>query len=1137
MKKSANWWLALPKNKPRKLFWVMKLPFLMCVFFATSVSAEVWSQQRLTMRLGETGLKEVFKEIQRQTNKAVVYNDDQLTLSKKVKANFTDVELEEILKQVLQGQGMSYKFMDDYIILVKQPATPQHVEEVTVKGKVTDKEGMPLPGVTIVLKGTTIGTASDVDGNFSLNIPKAGMVLQFSYVGMKNKELTVQGNGEFNIVMEYDQSDLDEVVVIGYGTATKKDLTGAVARFDSKIIEESTATNIAHMMQGQVAGLSILNVDGSPGSAARLEIRGVPSLTGALAPLIVVDNVPMPSDFDINELNPDDVQSIDILKGASSAAIYGSRGAAGVIMITMKAGQRNQKPIINYSYDYSATRLVSDVNTLNADEYKMLFLEAITNSAKADGFEDVNLYPMYQKVTAPGYFGEEDTPWMKHIMRNGSTQQHRLSIRGGSQDFGYYASFGYANEEGMVKATDFQRYTYTLGFDADINKWIKANAKFSGTTSDRHVNGASLSTAAAARPDIPAYNEDGSLYLHPYISGGKVYYVKNPIIEMTENTTTYSQDNFRLTGNLEFQILPELKLLTQYTYQRRKGEESSYASSNTQEGSGYWGDQKGVGRWAYSAGQTMEFEGRLTYNKTFNEKHSLNALGAIVYNKDRQNNTYFKLRDFPDDEVQNGIWQGSDLVDYGGKGGSAVGSVMFSYIARAEYKFMNRYLLTGTFRADGSSRFAPKYRWGKFPSVAAAWIVSEEDFLRESNIFTFLKLRGGWGKTGNAYVGEYGWRTLYENADYENQPATRPSQIGNDRLKWEATEQVDLALDFGFLPNQRISGTLGFYKKKTDGLLYAYTMALSTGLETTQINFANIENKGIEFEIKANIIDNKDWNWFVGFNIGKNKNKITDIDAEYVSYPGSSYLGNTVIQEGKSLGLIYGYKTDGIFQTQEEVNRYEALNPDQPYQEAYGRKTMPGDLKYVDLSGDGYVNKVSGSTEDKTVIGCSRPDFEGGFATRLSWKGLKLSVQGTFSHGAQKIWMGEANMFNMAENQNTQSTALKRWTPENPSNKYPSIRYNFYYNDFGDNAVYDASYVKIQNINLEYSLPRHWVDKTRIFGNVSIFASANNVYTFTSYPGPSPESFSTDAIEGASVDNDMYPTTRTFNFGVKVTIK
>ena len=409
---------------------------------------------------------------------------------------------------------------------------------------------------------------------------------------------------------------------------------------------------------------------------------------------------------------------------------------------------------MHYSYDYSATRLVSDVNTLNADEYKMLFLEAITNSAKADGFEDVNLYPMYQKVTAPGYFGEEDTPWMKHIMRNGSTQQHRLSIRGGSQDFGYYASFGYANEEGMVKAADFQRYTYTLGFDADINKWIKANAKFSGTTSDRHVNGASLSTAAAARPDIPAYNEDGSLYLHPYISGGKVYYVKNPIIEMTENTTTYSQDNFRLTGNLEFQILPELKLLTQYTYQRRKGEESSYASSNTQEGSGYWGDQKGVGRWAYSAGQTMEFEGRLTYNKTFNEKHSLNALGAIVYNKDRQNNTYFKLRDFPDDEVQNGIWQGSDLVDYGGKGGSAVGSVMFSYIARAEYKFMNRYLLTGTFRADGSSRFAPKYRWGKFPSVAAAWIVSEEDFLRESNIFTFLKLRGGWGKTGNAYVGE-----------------------------------------------------------------------------------------------------------------------------------------------------------------------------------------------------------------------------------------------------------------------------------------------------------------------------------------------------------------------------------------------
>ena len=1093
------------------------------------------AQLKLNVKKGT--LESVFSQISKQSQLEFFYNTNALDVKQKVELSRQEGTLNEILSEVL-GNKYAYTVKDGYVLIYENKTTsaPQ-VDVRKITGVVKDQSGNVLPGVTIVLKGTSLGTATDVNGRFTLSVPQEGMVLQLSYIGMKNLEVPIQNKIDFNLVMAEDQSDLDEVVVIGYGTATKKDLTGAVSRFDSKIIEESTATNIAHMMQGQVAGLSILNGDGSPGSAARLEVRGVPSLSGSLSPLIVVDNVPMPQDFDINELNPDDVQSIDILKGASSAAIYGSRGAAGVIMITMKAGQRDQKPIINYSYDFSTTRLVSDINTLNSDEYKMLFMEAVMNAAKADGFEDISYYPMYQKILAPGYFGEEDTPWMKYVMRNGSTQQHRVAIRGGSSDFGYFASFGYANELGQMKATDFQRYTYTLGFDADINKWIKTNMKFSGTTSDRQTNGATMSKVAATRPDIKAYNEDGSLYLHSYISGGQVRYLVNPIIEMTENTTKYNQDNFRLTGNLEFKILPELTLLTQYTYQKRKGEENKYVSSNTQEGSGYWGNQKGVGRQAHTTGQTMEFEGRLTYNKVFNEKHSLNALAAIVYNKDRQNETYFKLKDFPDDRVQNGIWQGTELVSYGGKGGSAVGSVMFSYVARAEYKFMNRYLFTGTFRADGSSRFAPKYRWGKFPSLAAAWIVSEEDFLKNSNILTFLKVRGGWGKTGNAFVGEYGWRTLYQNSDYLNKPATVPMQIGNDQLKWESTNQIDLALDFGILPNQRITGTIGYYKKKTEGLLYEYTRALSTGLEGTQVNFANIENKGIEFELKANVIDNKDWKWFVGFNIGKNKNKITGLDSKYVSWQGSTSLGNTVIQEGKTLGLIYGFKTDGIFQTWDEVNYYESLNPDHPYQEAYGRKTMPGDLKYVDMTNDGYVNKSIGIYEDKTVIGCSRPDFEGGFATRLSWKGFTLSVQGTFSHGAQKIWMGEATMFSLAENANVLTTALKRWTPENPSNKYPSVRYNAYYNDFADNAVYDASYVKIQNVNLEYRLPQNWINKTKVLSNVSVFASANNVYTFTSYPGPSPESFSTDAIQGASVDNDMYPTTRTFNFGVKVTIK
>ena len=459
----------------------------------------------------------------------------------------------------------------------ESPTNDTKKETIVIRGIVKDKEGTPLPGVTILIKGSTVGVSTDVKGEYVMNVEKRdSLVLSFSFVGMKTKEVKWTGQQTLNVVLEEDVSEVEEVVVIGYGTTTK----------NSQIIEESTATSVAHMMQGQIPGLSILAGDGAPGSPARLEIRGVPSLSGATSPLIVVDNVPMTSDFDINELNPHDIQSIDILKGASSAAIYGSRAAAGVIMIMTKGGRRDQKPVINYSYDYSITSLVSDVNTLTTDEFKMLVMEAVRNGAKAEGYDDITKYSKYATFAASDFFGEANTPWMKYIMRDGSKQQHKVSIRGGGSSFGYNASLGYTDELGQVKGTNYERYTYDIGFNADINKWIRATVKVSGTLSDRLSNNAGLSTAAKARPDIKAYNDDGSLYLHSYLYSGRTYYVVNPIIEMEENTTESEDHNVRLTGNLEFRILPELNLITQYTYQTRKGERYAYQSSRTQAGSG-----------------------------------------------------------------------------------------------------------------------------------------------------------------------------------------------------------------------------------------------------------------------------------------------------------------------------------------------------------------------------------------------------------------------------------------------------------------------------------------------------------------------------------------------------------------------
>lgn len=1102
-----------------------------------------YSQKKIKMEVQGAPLEEVLKELQVQSGYYILFNKQEVQGVKKVSLKVDMVSVEDALERCLRNTPLQYIIEDRTILisLKKKEDEPEKKEGMIIRGVVKDAKGGVLPGVTIVIKGTKVGTATGIDGEFSMNIVRQDTAtLIFSFVGMKTREVKWTGQSKLNVVLEDQVSEIDEVVVIGYGTSTKKDLTGSVASFDTRVIEESTATNVAAMMQGQVSGLSILAGSGAPGSSARLEIRGVPSLSGATSPLIVVDNVPMTSDFDVNELNPDDIQRIDVLKGASSAAIYGSRAAAGVIMITTKAGRRNQKPVVHYSFDYSITGLVSDIHTLTTDEFKMLVLEAAANSAKAAGYDDVTKYPTYKTFTDPDYWGNADTPWMDYIMRDGSKQQHKVSIRGGGETVGYNASLGYTDEQGQVKGTEYKRYTYDVGFNTDINPWIRAMVKVSGTIADRTSNNAGLSIAAQARPDLEPYNEDGSYYIHSYTWYGRTYYVGNPIAEMEENKNRSESHNTRLTGNLEFKILPELTLMTQYTYQSRKGEGYGYASSQTEEGSFNWSGQKGLGVKRHSKGSSTELEIRLSYMKNFSGNHRLSAVLAGNYNDEDSESYSLAMSDFADDYVQNAIWQGTNPYQYGMLKGNASGSKLLSFVGRIEYKFKDRYLFTGTLRLDGSSKFAPDYRWGTFPSFAAAWILSEENFMKDIDSISFLKLRAGWGKSGNGFVGEYGWRTLYSTTDYQGRPAMVPSQIGNDELKWEATEQYDLGLDFGFLKDQRIRGSLGFYLKKTEGLLYPFTMALSTGMTSTTVNFANIENKGIEFDLSAAIIQNKNWDWSFGFNIGKNINKITGLDAKYVSSPGSTSLGNTVIQEGKSLGLIYGYQTDGVFRSQEEVDYYESLNEDYMYQEKYSyRKTIPGDLKFVDQDGDGRVNRDYGNLDDKVVLGCSRPDFEGGFNTRLRWKGLTLSVQGTFSYGAKKAWLSEANQFTFSSvgTVNVLDVALKRWTPENPTSNYPCVRIDFLNTDFTDFSVHDASYLKVQNINLEYKLPESIVRKTKILGNVSVFVSANNVCTFTSYPGPSPESYSSNTIQGAAIDTEAYPRTRTFNFGLKVTVK
>lgn len=1086
-------------------------------------------QRRVTINFDNAPIITIINAIQEQTGIIIGFHN---TVDSDRMGRFTihakDETVAKAVNTLLGTSPYTYKEIDGSLMIVNR-------DPIDIKGKVVDSDGKPIIGATLI-STSGVGTITDDKGLFALTL-KQPETVEISCVGYTTiTQMITESNANLKITMQEDEMAVEDVVVIGYGTKRKKDLTGAVAVFDTKTIEESGASSLAQMLQGQVSGLSVLTGTGAPGSQARMEVRGVTSLTGSTSPLIVLDNMPMQPDFNINDINPHDVESLTVLKGASSSAIYGSRGASGVIIITTKSGKKNQKPTINYSFTYGIETLKESVNTLTTSEYKMLLLEGIANTAVSNGEKDISQNSTLKQVLAEGYFGEESTPWMELLMQNGIKQQHDISIRGGGVGSNYNASFSYVDEAGQLQSTGADRFTYNIGFNTDINEFIKASVRVNGTISNSESGGLYMDGAMSARPDLKAFNDDGTYYLHSYESWGTTYYTNNPLIELNENRTDTKNNSLMLAGNIDIQLHKNLLFTTQLSSSTRQYDSYNFAGSRTSSGRG-WGSNPttGKGRSSESESKNIEYEARLNYNKIFEDKHRLTVMTAGTYSGDEYESMTLTGVNFADDYIQTALWQAAMFDDY--YYGDSYRSKMLSVVARADYSYDGKYMFTATYRADGSSRFAAGNRWGSFPSFAAAWAITEEDFLKDVKWLPELKLRVEWGKTGNGYVDEFAWRTLFSSDSYRGKPSIVPAQIGNEELKWESTTQFDIGIDFTLLESRRIRGSVGYYNKKTDGIIYPLTLPTSTGLDKTNVNFANIDNHGIEIDLNFDIIRKKDFNWSANFNIGRNINKVSGLETEYVSSLGASWLSSTVIKEGESLGLIYGFKTDGIFQTWEEVNYYESLNP-LPYQEQYSyRKTSPGDIKYVDLTGDGRVNTAWNQHEDKAVLGCSRPDFEGGFGTRLSYKGFTFALSGTYSFGAQKIWNGEAKQFVMTTSSNNLDVALKRWTPQNMQNDYPSVKYSFYSNDFTDFYVYDVSYVKIQNVSLEYNIPQHLLDKVKVLGRASAFFSMTDPITFTNYPGPNPESWSSNVISGASQDYSAYPSTRTFNFGLRLTLR
>lgn len=1154
MKFYYQFWFRRNTYLTRKSLLIMKLIIILLTAGLFQVHASGFAQ-RITLSENNASLKTIIKKIRIQSGYDFIGDATLINSAKRINIVIKEATLEEALDACFSATDISYS-IDNRIVAFKKKdrMVATHADNllrrIDVRGKIVDEKGQPLSGASIKVKGTKQATQADKNGEFVLTAVEEDAILVISFISYKPLELKVKSNmGLISLVQEASMlTDVNVTVSAGYGTLKKRDLTDAVTSLDPKVLQSSTAISIGNMIQGQLSGVNVLSGSGAPGSPVRIRIRGDATISNGANPLIVVDGVPMPDDYDLNDINPNDIEALDILKGASATAIYGSRASAGIIEIRTKRGTQYTKPQISYSYNFGRKSLENEIKSLNRDQFIGLFEEGLYNyvigrfNLRGDKqsvrnfvnpANNVNYFDLYMP---DGKFGNANTNWVDLMIGPAITQDHHLSLRGGDQKTQYSFSYGKNMENGMLAGSNFDRNTLNMNYDQRFSDKVKVGFSMMGGFNE--TNGTvNIANATKMRPDAPAYNEDGSYHIFKYLYNGVWNQVDNPLILANDVTNRATGKILSVSPYAELQILKDFKFTTRYNYYLSLGNQRQYYPRTTRIGQNY-SDATGSLIDTQNKSTNSTFTNYLSYLKAFND-HDITAVVGTEMNNTTNEFVTERYLNFADDKIQNEVWQ---AAKYQWASGDASETAAVGYYGRLNYKYKDRYLLTSSFRIDGSSRFAPKNRYGFFPSVSAAYIMSEEPFFAKlKNTIDMLKFRASTGKTGNDRVGAYNWRAQFQSGvSYMDLPGVRPTDLGNDNLKWESSTEYNLGVDFGLLQNSRIRGSIDIYKKNVQNMLIGIPMAPSTGVTSVYQNFGNLTNKGIEFSLNGLVVQKGEFTWDIGVNISKNMNVLTKLGLDRASTTsGETWLSYYVIEEGKPLGLVYGYKTEGLFKNWAEVDAAEALNPSRKYQEP-SFFTMPGDIKFKDMSGDGYVSAGTGKDddihEDRRVIGKTQPDFWGGFNTTLQYKGLRLDVRGTFQKGGVKYWKYGETQFQMntIAPDNVDIIALDRWSPENPNAKYPVFRSLYYTNKINDFWLYDASFLKIQEINISYLVPRKLLEKTKIISGLSVYASLNNVFTFTRYPGYNVESFSSNPLEGSMMDNSSYPNERTFKIGARL---
>jgi TonB-linked SusC/RagA family outer membrane protein len=1084
-------------------------------------------------------IADVIQEIEAISDFKFLLNRRDVDLDRKVSIEAIKEPLPSVLTKLFEGEGLGFKVFKKQIILHgvanKLESTPKMplpmktsilLFQELVSGSVKDGNGQPLPGASIVEKGTANGTQSDFDGNFSLEVTNENATLVISYIGFAKKEIEVNGRTSFDIILEESAAGLDEVVVVGYGTQRKSDFTGALSSLKSDDLNPGTNVSVDQLLVGRAAGVQISQTSAEPGGGISIRVRGASSISAGNEPLYVIDGFPIDNSQGLsgsdpntgmgtnvnprnplNTLNPQDVESIEILKDASATAIYGSRGANGVVLITTKKGSA-QRLTVNYDESVGFQQVHNRINLLSASEY----IDVINGIAVDNGNEPVFTQVDIQQIGA-------GTDWQDQIFRTAIIQNRNLSISGGSENSKFFVSLNQYNQDGVVKNTGIKKYIGRVNYESTLGNKVRMglNLNTSHIKDKNSVDGVGFNyssgpifSALSYDPTEQVFDENGNF------SESSQLTVNNPL-SLVEGVLSENLTN-RTLGNIYFQyeISNLLNAKLSFGSDRSNSRRDVYNSTLTVNGRA----QGGVANVSTLERNSNLVEFTMNYNKKFGSESNLSVLAGATYQDFSVREFSGTIGGFPDDIIE------TNNLSLGDTGNDNLRSlkeenVLTSYLARFNYNLMDRYLFTATVRTDGSSRFGENNKFGYFPSAAFGWKLSNEVFVPD--FFEELKLRASWGQTGNQEIGNYSSLLTFSsstNAVFDNQPitTTRPSRISNPDLKWETTEQLNIGLDMSILKG-RLRTSVDFFVKNTRDLLFDLPLPSASGFNSILSNVGKIQNKGFEALINSINVSSPDFMWTTAVNFSMIKNEVSDLGRiDEIPTGNIADIGNNaIIRRGEPLASYFGYEVTGIFQEGDDI-----ANSPQP-------TAQPGFPIFRDADQDGTIDP-----DDQIILGDPFPDFTYGINNSFSYKGLTLDIfiQGQEGvellnvNAIQSLYPGTFRLNRYAHQY------LDRWTPQNTNTIWPSGTNPSSYGGGRVNSlvVEDASYIRLKSINISYQVP---VDNIKFLSSLKLYLTGQNLLTITDYSGFDPEANSFGR-NNTKVDYSSYPLASSWILGVNI---